>query len=318
MISYLLILPVAIVFLISGIVKVIDSGSFISHIAKLGFLNKKNYLVLPLLLIGMEVALGTSILLFFAPHILIPLTIILLLFFIGLTYWSTKTGKVEDCGCYGGLLAIKPKTSMILDVIYILLLLGALLILDFNNFNTPIFSDFNIFDLLKLVLILASFAAAYYYSKKSTKEPLMDISRLKNGVKWKSGWLKSDIIKITKEQQYFVVFLGKTCPYCKRWVPLLNIMNTQKDLPKVFGIMTLSNEEIEQFKTEYLVRFPLVYMDKLLWNTMIKAVPTAIHIKEGVIQEKWTGKLPEEYAERIKIFLESIAPAKQEKKAFGG
>lgn len=115
---------------------------------------------------------------------------------------------------------------------------------------------------------------------------------------------------------YFVVFLSKDCPYCKKWIPLLNIMNTQNDLPQVTGIMSLTQDEMETFKTEQRVRFPVVSMDKLLFGYMVDAFPTAILIEDGIIFSKWQGQIPEEFLDRIKQYYEKALSAKTQPNGF--
>ena len=41
-----------------------------------------------------------------------------------LTAWGTSTGRVEDCGCYGGLVMLTPAQSLALDGVYVALLVS--------------------------------------------------------------------------------------------------------------------------------------------------------------------------------------------------
>jgi len=310
-------LPVGIVFIVSGFVKIIDSRSFATHLYKLGVGPRKRLPEITFALIAFETVLGFALIFFFQPQILILFALVILLFFIAVTFWSTSTGKVEDCGCYGGLLAIKPATSMMLDILYILLLVPAYLLLEDNFINSPLALRTDLYEAIKLAALAVVFILAFIYSKKSFNEELMEISRLKQGRTWKQKWVPD--IKLEPEtQKYFIIFLGKSCPHCKKWMPLINIMNTQKDLPRVFGIMNVSGNEVEEFKKDHLIRFPIINMDKLLWNTMIKGVPTAVLVENGIIKEKWVGKFPEEYLERVRIFMEPLLVPQKESTTFAG
>jgi len=73
-------------------------------------------------LIGLECALGVALIAHAFPTWLVPGTIGLLLVFSGLTLWGTSSGRVEDCGCYGGLLAVTPVHSVLLNLGYGVLL----------------------------------------------------------------------------------------------------------------------------------------------------------------------------------------------------
>ncbi|QXE24539.1 hypothetical protein B6N60_03244 [Richelia sinica FACHB-800] len=161
------------------------------------------------------------------------------------------------------------------------------------------------------VLALIIGVSASILGWQSQHKPLINFSRLKIGNTWKRRWLKNSPNDL-QNGTHFIVFLSKDCPYCKRWVPFLNMMNTQKDLPQVMGIMSLTPEELETFTDEQMVRFPLVSMDKLLFGYMADAYPTAVLIEGGVITQKWVGELPEPYLDRIKQMYEKVLFKKTE------
>ena len=147
---------------------------------------------------------------------------------------------------------------------------------------------------------MALFVFADISAQKSLENPVIDLAYLKAGKQWKAKWLDSsqDLTKGTN----FMVFLGQECPYCKRWVPLLNVMNAQPHLPNVTAAMTLNNEEIEKFKAKHLVHFPVVEMNRLLFGYMAEAVPTAALIKDGTVESVAVGEIPEQYAREIQHF----------------
>ncbi|HEY9653577.1 MAG TPA: hypothetical protein V6C95_23150, partial [Coleofasciculaceae cyanobacterium] len=58
------------------------------------------------------------------------------------------------------------------------------------------------------------------------------------------------------------------------------------------------------------VYFPLVSMNKRLFDFMVDAYPTAILIEDGVISNQWIGKVPDEFLDRV-IQLYEQAMAKQ-------
>ncbi len=147
---------------------------------------------------------------------------------------------------------------------------------------------------------------------QSRSKPLVDFSRLKVGNRWRPGWLED----VTLEQgSHFLVFISKDCPYCKQWVPLMNIMNVQSDFPNVLGVMSLKEEDLVEFKEQHLVRFPLKSMSKLLWGYMAKAYPTAVLVENGVIAQQWVGEIPQEFLGRIKQFYQAVSVGETTKRA---
>jgi hypothetical protein len=284
-----------------------DSGKFVGHVVQYRLVPPALVLPASLAFIGLESALGTALLLHVWPQWLVPASIVLFIGFAALTLWGATSGRVEDCGCYGGLMALSPNQSAMLDAAYILILAVAWL---FPAVDYPT-------GFWKLILSLLALVAAIAVSARSLKRALFDFSRLRKGKSWKANWLKNSPNDLT-QGEHFIVFLHQECSWCKRWVPLLNVFNVQSELPRVTGIMSLADGGIEAFKKEHLIRFPIARMDKFLAATMTNAFPTAVLIENGRITEKWTGEMPREYLANIQQFYKSIWPKVLKSPIFDG
>ena len=110
---------VGIIFLFTSIAKVIEPWKFIEHIAKLKLLHPQLIIFVALTFTAIESALGIALILGVLPSVMIPVSILLLVGLMVLTYWSTSTRRTEDCGCYNGWLDITPTQSLILNTVYI-------------------------------------------------------------------------------------------------------------------------------------------------------------------------------------------------------
>jgi hypothetical protein len=299
---------VGVVFLLSGGIKALRAGPFIRHVFRYGLLPPRMVLPAAIVGIGLECALGVALMVHLFPSVLVPGTMLLLLGFGALTWWGEASGRIEDCGCYGGLLLVTPKQSVLLNLGYFLLLAIA--------WGLPVAdASTGVWQILLTVLALGTGSTLGW---RSQYEAVVDLSRLRVGKRWKARWLRllsSDL----QLGSYFVVFLSQECPYCKLWVPLLNVMDTQKDLPRVLGVMSLTGSDMDAFKAQHLVRFPLVSMPRLLFHSMTDAFPTAVLIEHGVITDRWVGEIPRVYFDRIRRFYESIVPAPvAQARSFGG
>lgn len=294
------------VLIFSGFTKVIDSGKFIRHVLDYRLISPSILVPASMLFIGLETGLGTALVLHVWPQWIIPLTMILFIFMAFLTFWGAGSGRIKDCGCYGGLLAVSPNQSIVLDGIYFLILIPAFL-LPVQDYNTGIW---------KIILSAAMSLLALAVSFKSIHEPLMDFSRLKTGRQWKTKWLSDN--KSMSSGSHFVVFMDRECIFCKRWVPLLNVINVQPELPEVRGVMSLSAASLEDFMKEHMIRFPISRMDRFLAATMTSEFPTAVLIENGSIKEKWVGEIPENYLRYIKQFFQSIPKEKEKTSVFTG
>lgn len=98
----------------------------------------KPYAVLfSIILCVLEVVLGFAILIGWKPKLIIWSTLLLIIFFTFLTWYSATYNKVTDCGCFGDFIKLKPWTSFFKDVI----LLVCILFLFFRRKHiVPLFS----------------------------------------------------------------------------------------------------------------------------------------------------------------------------------
>ncbi len=296
--SWLFQLPVALVLLFSGGVKAIDSSRFAIHLKRYGLLPEKGVAAAAVAIAGFEIAIGFLLLVETSP-IVEAIAIILFASFIALTLWGASAKRIEDCGCYGNQMALSPTQSAALDALYIVMLGGAW---RFAPAKTP--------SMLALRLVAAVIAGAIgtAVATKSRTKPLMDLSRLRPGVRWKPSWLARASEHNLTQGSHLVVFIGKTFSQFKEMVALLNILDTQSDLPRVTGVLTLNESELGQFSSDHLTRFPLAPMKASLFEQMVEGVPTAALIEDGVVKKTWLGKFPPELWLRIEQFYQSLEP----------
>lgn len=299
MISYFSTFIVGIIFFLTGLIKTFSSKQFISQNYRYRLLPYQIVPQIAVAFIGLETTLGATLILYEFPQRIIPSSILLILFLSILNYWSTSTGRTEDCGCYGGVILITPQQSLLLNIGYILLLVVAWLNL-IPNHHTQTWQW-----ILTLIVMVSASIFGWY----SRQQPIFDFSRLKQGNRWKQRWLKNSPYDF-QQGSYFIVFLSQSCGYCKRWIPFLNMMQMQKKLPQVLGILSVSDKAIEAFKTEQRARFPIVAMDKLLFSYMADAFPTAVLVENGRIVSKWIGEIPPEFLDKIKQSYEGAIVGK--------
>jgi hypothetical protein len=308
MVSYLCAAAVGVVFLATGTLKLLDAYSFLKHVDQYRLIPPRLVGLAAVLFIGLELALGAALLLGISGPLL-PGAMLLFVFFAALTIWGTSTGRVEDCGCYGGYLLLTPWQSVALDG-------GYLILLSLSWYLRPA-ADSAIGPLWKWAIFFAVLVAGAGFSIRSARKPLFRFRFLKEGKAWNPGWLKNSPRDLGSGS-HFLVFLSKDCPHCKRWVPLLNVLEVQPDLPGVMGIMSLNDAQRQQFLSEHMIRFPIIRMHKGLLSLLARAVPTAVLLENGIIARHWEGEMPESYLERIRGFFGAIQTRKTESPVFSG
>ena len=287
---------IGLVFLVTGTLKALDSARLRDQILRYRLLPAPWAQPAAVLVIAFECALGAALLLGLSVWLL-PLAALVLVGFAALTAWGTSSGRVDDCGCYGGLVMLTPAQSLALDGVYVALLAAAWWLAPADPIAPGRWS---------WVVIVAVVVAAVAAAWRSRSTPLVDLALVRVGRRWRRSWLKQYARDVT-EGSHFVVFLSRDCPYCKRWVPLLNIIEVQPELPSVVAVMSLEEDELRAFLAEHLIRFSVTHMPQSLVSLMASAFPTAALIEDGRVTQKWVGEMPKEYVERIREFVGSIA-----------
>ena len=291
---------VGIIFVITGIAKVIEPWKFIEHITKLQLLQRQSTILAALTFTAIECALGVALILGMLPLVIIPVSILLLIGLTILTYWGTSTGRIEDCGCYNGWLDVTPRQSQILNLVYIGLLIFAAI---GGNYQPPVFWQW-ILVLGTLVTSGALASGSLEYLTQNLR-PYIDLSPLKINRPWQPKWLGEDgedpdLILTSGEK--LVVFLNIQCPQCKKWLNILKVVHYRDDLPEVIGTISLTTMEAGQdFVDSYSLNYPIIAIEQKQYQKLgISSFPTAVVLEDGVIKEKWLGMIPEYFIERIK------------------
>lgn len=299
---------VGLVFLVTGTLKALHSARFRDHIGRYRLLPFPWVQPAAVLVIAFECTLGAALLLGLSPWLL-PLAGLVLAGFAALTAWGTSSGRIEDCGCYGGLVMLTPAQSLALDGLYVALLAAAWFMAPEHALAPAAW---------KWGAVLAVAVAALAASWRSLRTPIADLALLRVGRTFRPRWLRHYARDLT-QGSHFVVFLSRDCPYCKRWVPLLNVIEVQTDLPSVVAVMSLQGDELRGFLDEHLITFPVTHMPQSLVALMVDAYPTAALLENGRIKEKWIGELPQSYVDRVRGFFEAIAvPVKRSPGGFAG
>ncbi len=276
------------IFLITGIAKVIEPWKFTQHIVKLNLVKPQFIVSVALTFTAIESALGIALIFKILPPLIIPVSILLLFCLSMLTYWSTSTGKTEDCGCYNGWLEITPTQSLILNAIYIFLLI-------FSEF----FGEYQPTVLWQWLVLFITFITSYSLAAGSLEymqvngRPYVDFTPLQENRIWQVEWLGPDSESLMFGS-VIVVFMSPECSQCKHWLGILKLVQWQDDLPAIVGIIDTENLEVGQdFVDSYAINFPVVAVDQRLYKKLrIEVVPTAVVLENGVIQEKWIGLMP--------------------------
>lgn len=286
------------VFLASGLIKALDLQQVVRHLARLRLFPRGMVASLAVTLVGLECALGTALLVGFHLRVLLPVAGATVLGLAAVTWWSVGTGRVEDCGCYGGLIDLSPRTSMILDLVYLALLLAA-----WVSPHRPVVSSsgWRLAAVLAAAAVGSGLGALSHWRTLATGSPLLAFGPLKEGRRWSSRWLRDPVVDEAVAGRVILVFLSPACTLCKRWVGLLNVAQGVASAPNVVGVVALPPDAVPDFERSTGVRFPVVSARPWSLKRLTRGeIPTAVLIEGGTIRELWVRALPAKLVEEIR------------------
>ena len=268
------------VFLITGALKVLYSRPFITHVRNLRILPHSLSAVAASLFIQLECGIGMALILSIFTAELIPVLIGLILSLSILSAWGVISGRVEDCGCYGGWLSLTLGQSLGLNFLYLVLLVIGWRTLEVYP---PVL-------MWKVWIILGIFILCNFLIRRSANVPLIDVSPVQPGRKWRTKWLDSKELGIAPESR-LVIFINSRCQQCKHWEPyILNLLG-RENLPAPLLVIP------DRVKDPGLwdEKIPLKMMNSRMFRYLVYQTPTAVLVKNGVIENKWVAHFPEEY-----------------------
>ncbi len=280
-------------FVWAGAIKAAAPHVFSGHLSKLGWLPHRFLRPAVPAVAGLETAWGLALVLGVAPALLLPATAVLLVILAGVSWWGVKSGRTTDCGCYGGYVVPSITQSITLNGAFIVLLLAAWLVLP-RSIDAP---AWKLIAAAVVGVLLASLAEASQAVLRKTNHLMIDLSPLKVGRRWRSGW---GVKTLDARGELLVSYLGPDCPHCRQWVRVLNAMHQSPGLPRVVGVVATSNEKLGTFVHDSGIRFPMTSIPQTLMNRLVYGVPTTVLVASGIIEKQWSGHMPPEFFHRFK------------------
>ena len=160
--------------------------------------------------------------------------LLILFFTLMLIFSLVKKGNEADCGCFGGVVEMNTTSSIIKNVISLVLLGLTIVSYDFSVIKKKLF--FNV----GLLVCLALFSAAVMLANPIrnilvNREVELTNQNIEDSPL--AGLSDSTLLELTNKEQW-LVFVSPTCPHCLRFVKELNRYyekGTVKDISLVFG-----------------------------------------------------------------------------------
>jgi hypothetical protein len=278
----------------TGGIKTLAPHTFRRHLGTLGWVPAQFLSSAVTAAAATEVGWGVALLTGLLPLVALPLSAIALTSFSLISWWGVRSGKAEDCGCYGGYIQPSIIQSIAINVILLGLLVAAFL-------SRPAEVHAATWQLAAVALSASIAGLLSSYAQKFEiihGVPRFTSSPLRTGAIWKHAWANGGTKGI--EGEIIVALLGPDCPFCKQWVRIGNAMSQSTALPRVVGVVAAPAKRREEFIREHGIQFPVSSISQSLMSRLTQAVPTTILLDRGKITDLWSGQMPPEFVERFR------------------
>lgn len=272
---------IGLILLLAGILKAINPRPFISHINRFGLLPPKLSGLAAFSFIQIENALAVSLLLkLYLPQTILISTF-LLLFLSIITLWGSVTGRIENCGCYGRMIWLKPHHSLLLNLFY-MVGLGYV-------YHLEMVSDAMTW--MGVFTLILTIGGTGFLIKKSLYHPLLNISPLRKGVKWKEKWALGD--KQIDNGKILLFFITGECSECKKWRLILSeVPDNLFDGEIIFATSEKQKKILKSQQSDLLGK--ILFLPAFYYSYLIDRTPCAILLENKTIQNKWEKEFPYE------------------------
>lgn len=291
------------VLIYAGIVKTLAPLNFQAHLSRLGWVPARLRASTVVAVAAVETGVGTALMVGLTPGATLPLVAVGVVLLGAASIWSVRSGRVGDCGCYGGYFTPSLSQSVVLDAAY-----TALLLLAWTAGAAGPVATWKLSVVGGVLLVGGVLTHVAQLYETTHGQPLIDLNPLKSGRRWRPAWAAGAAPADGRER--LVAYLGADCPFCHQWVRVLNLVHRSPELPDVVGVVGAPPEARQGFVAEHGIRFPVVSIRKSRMDRLVSAVPTTVLIERDVIKIKWVGQIAPEFLQRFnRVFFPDTQPA---------
>jgi uncharacterized membrane protein YphA (DoxX/SURF4 family) len=302
---------IGVTFIFSGFVKMIDplgTSYKLQEYLSADVLNIEGLIhyALPLsvFLIFIEFFLGVLLLIGYFPKVTIWGLVLLIGFFLFLTWYSAYYNKVTDCGCFGDAITLSPWQTFYKNVFFLVLILFLL----FNIREVKPIGGITLLNWISFLSFLGSFTLMYYVLLHL---PIIDFRPYAVGKNipaqmqyigdelppvhdflLESNEGKDLTTKVLESPKVLLVVMNTITKSRKTGFKNVKII-TDKALKEGYLVYALSsslNETFTSYKQKYDFNFEMLFCDETTLKTIIRANPGIVILNKGTVKGKWNAR----------------------------
>lgn len=267
------------ILLLAGLLKALNPRPFIAHVNRFNLFSPQFSGLLAFLFIQIENALAVSLLLRLYLSSTLLVSIVLLLGLSVLTLWGSLTGRIENCGCYGRMIWLKPKHSLLLNLFYILGL----------GYVWRLSLSASILTWMDIFLLILTVGGTGFLIKRSLVRPIFYLSPLRVGGRWKKKWIPD--FRYAEDQTVLFLFTRQGCAECSRWHLILSEIEKSEFMGEI-QLIASDNDQKKFNQKEEDPSYPVLYIPAFYFSYLVEKTPTALLVKNQVIKGVWETQFP--------------------------
>jgi uncharacterized membrane protein YphA (DoxX/SURF4 family) len=300
-------IAVGALFIFSGFVKLVDPiGSkykfeeyFSEDVLNLEFLIPYA-LPFAIFLIISEIVLGVALLVGWKPKFTVRSLMVMILFFLFLTWYSAYFNKVTDCGCFGDAIKLEPWQTFYKDVILTILII-------FLSSKTLLIRPITTTWLPGKITFWSGVLSAFITYYVLAHLPIIDFRAYAIGKNISEGMQYKDDGKIPPVHDFMLENTqNDLAPEILKMEKVMLVIASNLDKSefeafpeinkfakkaiekgyKVYGVSASFSTIIELTKNKFNLPFEFLFCDETTLKTMIRANPGIIILNKGTVVEK--------------------------------
>lgn len=279
---------IGLMFIFSGLVKLIPIEPFELKFIELGVANWAVAPFLARLFIALELFLGFMLIFNIKPRIISWATLILLIFFtLYLLFDIVKNGNDGNCGCFGTMIVMTPLESIIKNLLMIPIVIFILVANKKEfKFKTPVFIA--VLTILSIVTPFVLYPVDDLESHVNTNSEKVDYEFPVNLMP--DFNIKGNKIDLTKGE-FILSFMSVKCLHCKNAAYKLHIINKQNKLPTIYMVLLGNEKKVPDFIKETKADFPYyIFSENAFFQIAGNSMPRIFYIKNGVVKAKFDSR----------------------------
>lgn len=249
--------------------------------------------VLAWLFIVAETSLAAAHLSFVRPRLAFAGSTLLLLLFVGVTFWAWAHGNAEGCGCFGRLASRPPLEVILEDAAFLSLAVGGFFLA--RGFRPPRRSPAVFAALLPLAIVLPLVGPRLPADALvTTFNPGQDLSHL----------AAEDLPVLLGQGEVLLVLISDSCPACEEGLPRLNEIAGTEGAPAVVAVFAGSRREARAWSLARVPAFGVASAPVKVLRQYYRRLPQVALLENGVVRKVWRNRIPG----RVEVQAAGVTP----------